>query len=87
MLAWLRSLVHRNNRIDLDDLSDKLERLAGFVDAHKKSEGGNPGFWLWNRLMLDVAAAYEEATGKEATVTENEHRAGGEKDIQGHSSA
>jgi hypothetical protein len=36
VLAWLRGLVHRNTRIDLDDLSEKLERLAGFVDAPKK---------------------------------------------------
>ncbi|HEY5126773.1 MAG TPA: hypothetical protein VIJ35_05645, partial [Bradyrhizobium sp.] len=46
------------------------------IDAREKSKGGRPRDKAWDELMLNLAAAYEEATGKQATVTENEHRAG-----------
>jgi hypothetical protein len=74
-VLWrVKGLVHRN--INLDELSEKLDQLCGVVDAYKKSKGGRPRFKAWDELMLNLAAAYEEATGKQATVTENEHRAG-----------
>ena len=73
VLMRVRSLVPPG--IDLADLSEKLDRLCRFVEAYQNSTGGRPGFKLWNQLMLKLAAIYEEATGKEATVTENEHRA------------
>jgi hypothetical protein len=76
-VLWrVRALVHRKGRINLDELSEKLDQLCRVVDAYKKSKGGRPRFKAWDKLMLNLAAAYEEATGKRATVTENEHRAG-----------
>jgi hypothetical protein len=67
--------VLSKNGLDLDDLSEKLERLYTFIDNRKKSSGGNPGFGAWKWLMQRLAGIYADETGEKPSVTENEHRA------------
>jgi hypothetical protein len=75
VLRRVRSVLLRGIGLDLDELSEILERLYKFIDNRKKSSGGNPGFREWNRLMEGLAAIYADETGKKPRVTENEHRA------------
>jgi hypothetical protein len=75
VLWQIKGLARRRAGIDLDVISEELERLCWFVGSMKHSKGGRPSDWAWNALMGGLADAYEEATRKEATVTENEHRA------------
>ena len=67
--------VLSHSGLNLDDLCEKLDALSAFLEKHKKSKGGRPASVAWKSLMLRLAAIYEDATGKEPTVTENEHRA------------
>jgi hypothetical protein len=73
---WVEGQILRRTGIDVADLAEQLDQLCAFIDAREKSKGGRPRDKAWDELMLNLAAAYEEATGKQATVTENEHRAG-----------
>jgi hypothetical protein len=75
VLLRINSLVQRKCGVDLSELSETLASLCGAVSSLQKSKGGRPAFNWWHKLMLDIAGIYEEATGKPATVTENEHRA------------
>jgi hypothetical protein len=61
--------------IDRDGLCERLDQLCAFIDRQKRGQSGKPASDTWNSLMLQLADIYEAATGKEATVTENEHRA------------
>ncbi len=61
--------------IDSNGLCKALDQLCEFIDKQEKGTGGRPASEAWDNLMLQLAAIYEAATGKEATVTENEHRA------------
>jgi hypothetical protein len=78
----VKGLILRKTGIDVDDLAKQLDRLCT-IDTHEKSKGGRPGFKHWNILMLKLANLYEEATGKQASVTENEHRAGANERYSG----
>ena len=73
---WVKWQILHRTGIDVADLAEQLDQLCAFIDAREKSKGGRPRDKAWDELMLNLAAAYEEATGKQATVTENEHRAG-----------
>lgn len=65
-----------NSSLDVNDLCKRLDELCAFIDRQKKSKGGRPASDAWNKLMLSLADVYEDATGKQPTITENEHRAG-----------
>ena len=74
-VLWeVNRLVQRGADIDLIAL-EELRQLCRFIETLKQDKGGRTGSLAWNELMLDLAKAYEEATGKKATVTESEHRA------------
>jgi hypothetical protein len=75
VLQQVRGVLLSGIDLDLDELSQKLERLCTFISNRKKSRGGTPGFRAWNRLMQELAAIYADETGEKPTVTENEHRA------------
>jgi hypothetical protein len=61
--------------IDRDGLCKRLDELCEFIDKQEKGKGGRPASEAWDDLILQLAAIYKAATGKEATVTENEHQA------------
>jgi hypothetical protein len=75
VLLRINSLLERECDVNLSELSELLDRLCSAANSLQKSKGGRPATKWWNRLMLDLAGIYEEATGKQATVTEGEHRA------------
>jgi len=72
---WVKWQILHRTGIDVDDLAEQLDQLCAFIDLHEKSKGGRPGNKAWDDLMLNLAGIYADATGKQATVTENEHRA------------
>jgi hypothetical protein len=84
VLEKVKGLVLSKADLDLDDLSQKLCLLCGFIDTLKKNEGGRPRDAVWDGVMLDLAEAFEEATGKRARVTNNEHRAAAGERYSGH---
>jgi len=68
--------VQGNFDINVTKLCEMLDALCAFIDRQQKKIGGRPTSEAWNSLMLSLAGIYEDATRKEATITENEHRAG-----------
>jgi hypothetical protein len=62
--------------IDVTELCKTLDALCAFIDMQPRGKDGRPALEAWNQLMLSLAVIYRDATGKEPTVTENEHRAG-----------
>jgi hypothetical protein len=75
VLQRINSLVQRISGVDLSELSEVLDRLCSAAESAQKSKGGRPAYKSWNKLMLGLAGIYEDATGKPATVTENEYKA------------
>jgi hypothetical protein len=74
-LLHARARISRKANIDLDRFCDDLTYLCAMIDVLGVAKGGRPSRKEWNRLMADLADIYEDATGKSATVTEDEHRA------------
>jgi hypothetical protein len=72
---WVKWQILHRAGINVDDIVEQLDQLCAVIDAREKSKGGRPGNKEWDDLMLNLADIYAEATGKQATVTENEHRA------------
>lgn len=72
---WVEGQILRRTGIDVADFAEQLDQLCAFIDLHEKSKGGRPGDKAWNDLMLNLAGIYADAKGKQATVTETEHRA------------
>jgi hypothetical protein len=70
---WVEGHILRRTGIDVADLAEQLDQLCAFIDSHEKSKGGRPGDKAWDDLMLNLAGIYADATGKQATVTENHY--------------
>jgi hypothetical protein len=60
----------------MNEIADQLARLAEIAQKHAGSfhdEGGRGGYFVFETLVLRLAAVYEQATGRKATVTRDPH--------------